>query len=365
MVKSPIRHNRNSQFDSFREISLIPNIEVRSSIMENGTRRLDLGNSIRTMMSYITRLHSAKAFHKDCVANDQMEDHYLPTLFDCVLPFRDTLLSMLAPFEISQFIAALSCSLSPWEQKEFLDVLDDIFEDSSVIHRMASLGMTVRIFGADLETLQVRLRYPCNYLAASLKDRSLHIFVLVTNDRSETDERPTLMRDYRHQTERSSVPLDMDPTELHTVFESSIADEIADFSRWILCAPYLSGTLPGTAPGWIPVFNSRPHVNVKAFITTFDDPDGRILHMNRDLMRQVFGYHDNGGLLYNLPHLATRCIKLKGSVRITQGLPGKFTMNVLHDILAAAHWKRETENDKFVIVNTAHPLNSSITLALE
>jgi hypothetical protein len=289
----------------------------------------------------------------------------LSTLFTFITPFRDKLLSMLVPYDISKLLTALGYVLSPWEKRTFLDVMDDIFEDSSIIHKMVALGMTVRIFGADLETLQIRLNSPRDYLKSCPDRQSFHIFVLVTNSRSKTDERPVLVRDYRLWTDQDGVPLDMDLAELHEAFDSSTADEIASLSQWILCAPYLSGTLPSAAPGWVPVFNSRPHVNVRAFITTFADTDGRILHMSRDLMRQVFGYHDNGSLLFNLPHLSTACIKLKGPERYAQKLPGKLTMNMLHNVLVAASQDRETRNDKFIIVNVAHPLNSCITLSLE
>jgi hypothetical protein len=288
----------------------------------------------------------------------------LDTLFTYVFPFRDTLLSMLAPSEISKLFAALQCDPLPHEREKYLDVLDDIFEDSGVIHAMAKLGLTVRIFGADLEKLQARLDNPCAYSEPSVDERPFHIFVLVADSGNGPDHLATLVRDYRPETERGVIPHDMSLAELHIAFDPSTADEIANLSQWILSAPYLSGTLP-VKSGWIPVFNSRLHVNVRAYISSFDDWNDRILHMDRGLMCQMFGYHDNRSLLYNLPSLSTVCIKLRGDQRCVQNLYGKLTMNILHHIMAASDHDRGSEKRKFVVVNTAYPLNSSITLTLE
>jgi hypothetical protein len=291
-----------------------------------------------------------------------MSNTDLNYLFTSILPFRGILLSILAPFEISNLLEALQCDLSPWEKGRFLDVLDDIFEDSRVIYSMAKLGMTIRIFGADLQTLQARLCKPSAYFASSAYGRSLHIFVLVVDHRCGSDQLSTLVRDYRPEADQGKVPIDMGLEQLRDAFDAPIAEEIANLSQWILCAPYLSGTLPGK-PGWIPVFNSRPRINVRAYISAFNNWDERILHMDRISMRRAFGYDDNFNFISNLSSLSTLCLKLEGAQRSIQSLPGKLTMNALHDVYATSD-KEQGEDEKFVVVNTIHTSNSSIILTL-
>lgn len=283
-------------------------------------------------------------------------------MFTYILPFRETLLSMLCPFDISKLVSAIESDLSSTEETNHLDVLDDIFEDSGVIHLMARLGLTIRIFGADIETLRTRVLQPAEFLAVSPVDRPFQVFVLVTDENKDDS---TLCRDYRSRADRDTEPVDKSFVELCHAFGTSKANEIKLLSHWILCAPYLSGTMPGSIPGWIPVFNSRPHINVRAYIAPFHDRHNCILHMGRPNMQQVFGYNNNSDLLYNLPNLSTVCLKFVGSQRIDVRIPGKLTMNFLHNVLAAADMNRENRPLKYVVVNTAHPLNTSVTLDLE
>jgi hypothetical protein len=288
----------------------------------------------------------------------------ITTLFTCIQPFRETLLSMLVPFDISKFLAAAGCELTPWEENTYLDVLDDIFDDSSIIPKMTNLGLTVRIFGADLKILTMRLQYPCEYLARFSSYHTFHVFVLVTDNRSKTDRSATLLRDYRPEREQEDLPLDMNLAELRQVFGNFVASEIASLSHWILCAPYLSGTMPGQAPGWIPVFNCQARVNVRAYISTFSDWHDRILYMDRVAMHQVFGYPSHSDLLSNIHDLSTAYLKLTKHERQIQTLRGKMTLNVLHDVLAAPQYSRGDENEDFVIINKRHSKNLTIMLVL-
>jgi hypothetical protein len=295
------------------------------------------------------------------ISDSSMAGIHFFDLFTCILPFRDMLLSVLTPFDIAKLLEAIQYTLPPWERERHMDVLDDVFEDSSIIHRMARLGLTVRIFGADLEAMQKRLSHPFDHLASGADDRIFQIFVLVADNRGGSSK---LVRDYRPKLEQDDVPSDMTPAQLASAFGTSTADEIVSLSPWILCAPYLCGSLP-SAPGWIPVFNSRPDVNVRAYVTNFADSDDHIIHMDRYLMCKLFGYHDSRDLLLHLPCLLTPCLKLEERARCIEHLTGKLTMDVLRNIFAASDRDRQAEDRKYVVVHAAYPTNSSITLALE
>ncbi|KAF2023172.1 hypothetical protein EK21DRAFT_95133 [Setomelanomma holmii] len=286
----------------------------------------------------------------------------LTYMFTNLSPCREILLSMLCPFDISKLVLAIGSDLSPSEKKNHLDVLDDIFEESGVIRLMARLGLTIRIFGADINTLRKRVLQPAEFLARSPVDRPFQVFVLVTD---ENKDNATLCRDYRSRADIDSEPVDKSFAELCHAFGTSKADEIKMLSHWMLCAPYLAGTMPISIPGWIPVFNSRPHINVRAYIAPFHDRHNCILHMGRTNMQQVFGYNNNSELLYNLQNLSTVCLNFVGFQRIEVDISGKLTMNFLHNVLAATDMNRENRPLKYVVVNTAHPLNTSITLNLE
>src|SRR4051812_37579195 len=96
-----------------------------------------------------------------------------------VEPFRRNMLSILSPHEIAKLRAALNCDLTPAEWKRHMNILDDIFEDATPIRLMQKLGMTVRIFGADLDLLERRIRNPCEYLKTTRHHhRDLNLFIL-------------------------------------------------------------------------------------------------------------------------------------------------------------------------------------------
>jgi hypothetical protein len=165
-----------------------------------------------------------------------------------------------------------------------MNVLDDIFEDAYVFKLMIRRGLTVRIIGADVETLQMRLHYSCRYLAASVGWLSnFYIFVVVA-DQESGGQRATLFRDYRDSAEKESMLVDLSHQELCTMFDNATKDEIAELSRWILCAPHLIGTMLSKAPRWIPIFSARPYFNVWAYILTFNDRESTLLHIDRNLI---------------------------------------------------------------------------------
>ncbi|KAF2866230.1 hypothetical protein BDV95DRAFT_649826 [Massariosphaeria phaeospora] len=101
--------------------------------------------------------------------------------FTCVEPFRRTILTLLRHFDIANALAALDCSLSEWEIKTHMNIMDDIFDDRSEIDVMLNLGFHIHIFGADLHTMRTRLKCPYYYHHNFQKDHQLHIFVVVSD----------------------------------------------------------------------------------------------------------------------------------------------------------------------------------------
>lgn len=291
-----------------------------------------------------------------------MTSTLLENIFINVEPFRATLLTMLQPFDIAKLLAAINCGLSKWEQKRHMDILDDIVEDSADIALMTKLGMTIRLFGSDLNLLKRRIRDPCGYLEEFRHDRSFHVFVVATSHVPH-GQSPRLIQDFRPEQERNIAPEDMNMSDLHQNFDSHVTTGVAVISKWILCAPYLSGSLPSSLPGWIPVFNSRPGVNVRAFISSFSGRNSRILRMDRALISRVFGFRNKTDILSNLTHLKTPCITLHEEQRQSGELQGRLTLNYTRDVLLAQSGLRGKGKTKIVVVNSVHPLNSAITLS--
>ena len=257
------------------------------------------------------------------------------------------------------FAKAVQCKLSQWEQKTYLQLIDDIFEDSSVISRMASAGLTVRILGSDIKKLRDRLRNP--KFRTPVCVQHFYLFVVVS-DSNGSNGHPTLVRDYRESPEHGFVPDDLDLTELHARFDTSIAEQIAEFSRWVLCAPYLAGTMPNHLPGWIPLLNTLPHVHVRTYISTYNDCNGRILHMDRNLTKQLFGLEANRNLLLNLSSLETEFLKFDRSGESTGQLYSNFVIGLLHNLLEEP---QRQKNMDFIITHTLHSSSCCITVKLQ
>ena len=167
---------------------------------------------------------------------------------------------------------------------------------------------------------------------------------------------------FRHelQSEQGFVPDDSSLAELHTRFGSSVARQIAAFSRWILCAPYLAGTMPNMVPGWIPLLSTRPHMHLRTYISTYNDCNGRILHLNRILVKQLFCLEPNGSLLGDLSNLSTVCMIFERSGTVAQRLEGTFIISFLHNLFEETRRRGEIQS---VIVHTLRSSNCSIALA--
>src|SRR3954467_6081908 len=136
------------------------------------------------------------------------------------------------------------------------------------------------------------------------------MYIFVVASRLNADGSPVLLQDFRPDAEQDMVPDDMSKSELAQNFSQQTAAAIDTLSQWILCAPYLSGSLPNALPGWIPVFNSRPDVHIRAYISTFNGCNSRLLHMDRLLIQRVFGFDNSKDLLSNVSQLVTPCMVL-------------------------------------------------------
>jgi len=288
----------------------------------------------------------------------------LRNIFNHVEPFRSTLLRMLSPFDIAKFLEAAESELTPWERKTHMNILDDIFKDNAHIPLMRKLGMEVKIFGFDLEIMEQRLHNPQEYLNKFGTHFSFNVFVVVTSQLSDVDSTPTLLHDFRHKSERHLGPEDMSVDELALHFTAETAGAISILSKWILCAPYLSESLPNAIPGWIPVFNSRPDVNLRAYISTFNGCNSRLLHMDRALMRKVFGFDNNNEFLLNISRLVTTCMILDPKGERSQRLLGRLTMNSITEVYVNAELSAETGCRDLLVVNGVYPGNTAITLEL-
>ena len=137
-----------------------------------------------------------------------------------------------------------------------MDLFGDVFEDNSDIALMKKLGMTIRVFGRDLDVMEDRLRDPLGHAEKFGDQKSFHIFVVVSTPLSGTNTTSVLLRDFRPEALRNTMPEDMTGVELVNNYSATVSFNVATLTKWILCAPYLSGSLSGAIPGWIPVFNA-------------------------------------------------------------------------------------------------------------
>ena len=282
----------------------------------------------------------------------------LTSAFTNVEPFRSTLLRMLLPSEISSLLSALNCSVTEWERSTHMDLMHEIFEDIKELRMILDLGLTVQIFGSDLEKLKARIDHPS--ARSYVVDGGFHIFILIS-DRQSRRGLSTLHKDFRHMACGDRAMEDMSYTQLHNCFPTKIADKIVALSKWMLCTPHLAGSLPITVPGWIPMFNTRRCVSLRTYFSSYHEHSTKILHMNRDLFRQVFGCTHNTNMLAHLPDLTTFVYLLQGTEKSEATLGVRWSMNSLRDVYIPA---REPTSEGFVIINTIHPLNSAITLTL-
>jgi hypothetical protein len=291
-----------------------------------------------------------------------MGDTLLKAIFINIEPFRSTLLRILRPFDIAKLLVAINCSLDDWERKRHMDVIDDIVEDNQDLTVMKKLGVTLQIFGSDLALLQQRLRDPRNYLARFGDRNSFHVFAVATG--LDMDHKSTLVREFRSKDEHHLVPEDMNVGELQESFNPEVSTGILVLSKWILCAPYLSHSLSNSVPGWVPVFNSRPGVNVRAYISTFNGCNSRILHMDRMLISRVFGYECQKEILRNLSNLKTTSITINEARTETREITACLTMDYVRSILLPPLSSSEASGPRLVVVNSIYPLSSAITLPL-
>jgi hypothetical protein len=284
----------------------------------------------------------------------------LQYLFVCIEPFRRMMLSLLCLSEISAFLKATRCRLSTWEQERYIRLIDDIFKDSSTISQIVSAGLTVRILGSNIDKLRTRLRDLLTYTSNYLKQ--YYLFVLVSASPRDPNCRPTLVRDFREDTEHGFVPDDLDLTELHARFDSPIAEQIAEFSSWVLCAPYLAGTMLDRLPGWIPLLTTLPQVHVRTYMSTYNDCNGRILQMSRSLIKRLFSLEGEQNLLRDLSSLETYVLQYNRSRKTEARLRANLVFGFLYSLLDNPNGQGDRT---FIITHALHSSSCCITVELQ
>lgn len=283
-------------------------------------------------------------------------------LFNCIEPFRSSLLCMLRPSDIARLLLAVQCKVTNAERDRYMNILDEIFEDSSPVRAMQKSGLRVRMFGADLVALQDQLMHPNTCMSSKGLQRPLHVFILVNDI---VDRLATLVRDYRPDEEQGFVPDGMPFSQLQEIFGDNIADQISSFSPFVLCAPYLTGSMSNAVPGWIPVFNTRPFINVRAYISTYNDCNGRLLLMDRTLMGHVFGYNNSQSPFLHIVDSTVPCYYYHPEGLSLEHLRAELSLNTLQDIFGVATQGPRRPNNDYLVVNTLHPLNASIRIRIK
>lgn len=275
-------------------------------------------------------------------------------VFSNVEPFRGSILRMLLPSEIASLLAALHCSVSAWERMMHMDIMHEIFQDIRELNTMQSLGLTVRIFGSDLEIINRKIRDPW---ASTDVSRCLYVFVLISERCS--DGSSTLHKDFRSNSCVKATAEDVDISDVNEKFPKRVAEDINVLSRWMLCTPHLTGSLPSTVPGWVPMFNTRRCIALRTYISSYKEYRTRIMYMDRTLMRRVFGYQHDRDVLTHVSDLTTVCYLLHDNTCSKKTIGGRLTTNTIQDVYMPAQ-----SQEGYIIVNAIQPLGSAIILSL-
>ena len=196
---------------------------------------------------------------------------------------------------------------------------------------MVSAGLTVRILGSDIDKLRTRLRDPPTYALNHLEQ--YYLFVLVLNSLRDLNYRPTLVQDFRKDTEHGFVLDDLDLTELHVRLDSLVAAQIAEFSSWILCAPYLVGTMLDRLPRQIPLLSTLLQVYVCTYMLIYNNYNRRILQISRSLIKRLFGLEGEQNLLRDLLSLETCVLQYNRSRKTKVRLWANLVFSFLYSLL--------------------------------
>lgn len=223
---------------------------------------------------------------------------------------------MLAPFDIAKLLEATRSTLSHWERGRHMDVIDDIFSDTSQLSRDGPL----RIFGSDLSLMEQRIKNPCQFLKEYGAEYNFHIFIVGYH---EPKVQPHSIR-FRSTSSPSYAP--------HT------------YPLWNMPQSFT----------WNPYFKSRPNVSIRSY---FADPNCPVLYISRPLISRVFGYQDPRAILLNLSDLFTPCMLLKNGMREVSRKKGELTMGFIMEKLASAR-------RNIVVACCVYPLDAAITVEL-
>ncbi|KAF1971144.1 hypothetical protein BU23DRAFT_570143 [Bimuria novae-zelandiae CBS 107.79] len=236
--------------------------------------------------------------------------------------------------------------------------MHEIFQDIQELRIMQNLGLTVRVFGSDLEILNRKIRDP--WAISKVEDnRNLYVFVLISE--RCPDGSSTLHKDFRSNFSGKNIAEDVDVHEAQEKFPNRVAENITMLSRWMLCTPHLTGSLPGTVPGWIPIFNTRKCIALRTYISSYKEYKSRILYMDRALISRVFGCQRDRDLLARVSDLTAVCYSLQDEKSCKRTIVGRLSMNTIRNVYMPPG---ESPQEEYVVVNTIHPLNSAIMFSL-
>ncbi|KAF2726739.1 hypothetical protein EJ04DRAFT_557818 [Polyplosphaeria fusca] len=292
-----------------------------------------------------------------------METACLRILFTNVQPFRRTLLQLLSPYDIAKFLVAIRCDISKRERETYMNILDELLEDTRDFELMKELSWTVLIFGSDLNILQGRLSDPLTYLAEYQAERVFNIFVVVTKQTKENET--TLLQDFRPTAFQHLVPESCTDLELRSDFPPRTAEAIASLSKWTLCAPHIVGSVPISTPGWIPVLKGRKHINIHTYFPVFNSSKSRILYMSRAQVWQAIGDHGGIDLFSAIRQSKPRCLVMKKAVTHSLELRPRLILNTLRDVFVSDRFQQGSVGSKLVVLHAIHPTIASVALELD
>ena len=84
----------------------------------------------------------------------------LKNLLLYVILYRRVFLETLRPFDITNLLAVIRCEIIPSERERYINIMDDIFNNTGDLALIKTFSITIRIFGSDLEVIKERLRNP-------------------------------------------------------------------------------------------------------------------------------------------------------------------------------------------------------------
>jgi hypothetical protein len=146
-------------------------------------------------------------------------------------PVRRNIFYCLRPWDLALLSFALDIELSHNERVQYLNPIDDIFEDRKVLHVVRQRGLKITLVGNALSILQDRLRFTKNYLTYfHHKESHGPVYVIFSGDAES--------RNFLHS---------------KFIFEanSPITENDILLSKWMRVEPLCSDHYASCAPRWL------------------------------------------------------------------------------------------------------------------